>query len=118
VNHLSRLTWIVRKVLSTVGGRTLAVLLLVIVVYQVWISVVAFGKVADGVGADPDPRGRFAVDVVLGFEPERFHVLELQEYGRVRGTDGNVLHLRSVSPAGVDAMARKYWIKEILPGQS
>jgi hypothetical protein len=54
---------------------------------------------------------------VLGFEPERFHVLELQEYGRVRGTDGTVLHLRSVSPAGVDEMARKYWIDEIRPAE-
>jgi hypothetical protein len=56
------------------------------------------------------------VDVVLGFPPERFHTLELQEYGRVRGTTENVLHLRSVTQDGVDAMARKYWIKEIRPG--
>ena len=117
MSHLSRLTWIVHKVLGTVGGRTLAVLLLLVVVYQAWLSVAALGKVADGVGAEPDARGRFAVDVVLGFEPERFHVLELQEYGRVRGTDGTVLHLRSVSPAGVDEMARKYWIDEIRPAE-
>ena len=112
----SRLTWILRKVLGTVGGRTLAVLLLLILIYQAWISVTALDKVADGVGDNPDARGRFAVDVELGFPPERFHTLELQEYGRVRGTTGNVLHLRSVTQDGIDAMARKYWIKEIRPG--
>ena len=57
----SRLTWILRKVLGTVGGRTLAVLVLLILIYQIWISVTAVGKVADGVGDDPDARGRFAV---------------------------------------------------------
>ena len=112
----SRLTWILRKVLGTIGGRTLAVLLLLILIYQAWLSVTALDKVADGVGDDRDARGRFAVDVVLGFPPERFHTLELQEFGRIRGTTGNVLHLHSVTPDGVDAMARKYWIKEIRPG--
>lgn len=111
----SRLTWITRKFLGTVGGRTLAVLIVLVLVYQVWISVTAATKVTEGVGDDADARGRFAVDVELGFPPERFHVLELQEYGRVRGTDGHVLHLHLVTQPDVDAMARKYWIKEIRP---
>lgn len=114
----SRLTWIIRKILGTVGGRTLVVLVLLVVIYQAWISVTALGKVAEGVGTDRDHRGRFAVDVVLGFEPERFHVLEFQEYGRVRGTTGNVVHLRQVTDDGVAAMARKYWIQEILPAEN
>ncbi len=112
----SRLSWITRKVLGTVGGRTLAVLIVLVLVYQVWIGVTSATKVADGVGDETDARGRFAVDVELGFPPERFHVLELQQYGRIRSTDGNVLHLRSVTQSDLDAMARKYWIKEIRPG--
>lgn len=114
----SRLTWIIRKALGTIGGRILVALVVLALVYQVWIGVTAAGKIADGVGAERDDRGRFAVDVVLGFEPERFHVLELQEYGRVRGTTGNVLHLRQVTDEGVGAMARKYWIREILPAEN
>ncbi len=55
---------------------------------------------------------------MLGFPPERFHVLQLQDYGRIRGTEGNVLHLRGVTQADIDEMARKYWIKQILPGES
>lgn len=114
---MSRLTWIARKLLGTVGGRTLAVLLLLIILYQAWLTVTATSKVHDAVGSNPDERGRFAVDVVLGFPPERFHILQLQNYGRIRSTEGNVLHLRAVTEADVDAMARKYWIKEILPGE-
>lgn len=115
---MSRLAWITRRVLGTVGGRTLAALLVLVLAYQAWIAVTAAGKVADGVGDDPDQRGRFAVDVVLDFPPERFHILELQEYGRVRGTTDNVLHLHMVTSDAVDAMARKYWIEEIRPGVS
>ncbi|NED94345.1 hypothetical protein G1H11_03365 [Phytoactinopolyspora alkaliphila] len=109
--------WVVRRILGTVGGRTLAALVVLILAYQIWIGLAASGKVADGVGADPDARGRFAVDVVLDFPPERFHVLELQEYGRTRGTSENVIHLHMVTQDSVDAMARKYWIKEIRPGE-
>lgn len=113
---MSRVAWIVRRVLGTVGGRTLVTLLVLVVAYQMWIAFGALGKVADGVGEGADLRGRFAVDVVLGFPPERFHILDLQEYGRVRGTTGNVLHLHLVTQDGVDAIARKYWIEEIRPG--
>lgn len=115
---MSRLMWAVGKVLGTVGGRTLAVVVVLLLAYQVWIGVSASGRVADGVGDDPDRRGRFAVDVVLGFAPERFHVLKLQEYGRVRGTTGNVIHLHMVTEDGVDAMSRTYWIKELRPGEA
>ncbi|NDL57516.1 hypothetical protein F7O44_10565 [Phytoactinopolyspora sp. XMNu-373] len=118
MSPVSRLTWILRKVLSTIGGRTLAMLIVLILAYQVWIGVTAMSKVADGVGEELDRRGTFTVDVVLGFPPERFHMLELQAYGRVQGTTDNVLHLRNVTQEDVDAMARKYWIKEIRPGRS
>src|SRR5690606_29229925 len=83
-SRVSRLTWIARKLLGTVGGRTLAVLLLLIILYQAWLTVTATSKVHDAVGSNPDERGRFAVDVVLGFPPERFHILQLQNYGRIR----------------------------------
>lgn len=108
--------WMVRSALGTIGGRTLVVLIVLIVTYQIWIAAAAGGKVGDGVGDNPDRRGRFAVEVVLDFEPERFHVLELQEYGRIRATEGNVIHMRSVTSDGVDAMTRKYWISQIRPG--
>ncbi len=92
-------------------------MVVLLLAYQVWLSVQAIGKVDDGVGTDPAPNGRFSVDVRLDFPPERFHILELQQHGRIAGSDGNVVHLRSVSPEGVDALARMYWIDEISAGE-
>ncbi|MGW2342143.1 hypothetical protein [Streptomyces sp. NPDC001661] len=86
---------------------------LLVIAYQVWLGVQATGKVGPGVGELRDPRGRFAVDVELGFKPERYHILQLQKHGRIAGTDGDVVHLRGVAPAGVDALTREYWIEHI-----
>ncbi|WUI04149.1 hypothetical protein OHR68_20905 [Spirillospora sp. NBC_00431] len=93
--------------------RKIAVVVAIVLAWQIWLSVQAQGKVGSGVGADRDERGRFAVDVELGFAPERYHILRLQKHGRIAGTDGHVVHLRGVAPAGVDALAREYWIKHI-----
>jgi hypothetical protein len=35
----------------------------------------------------------------------------------VRGTTDNVIHLHLVTSDGVEELARKYWIEEILPGR-
>lgn len=113
----SRLIWVVRRALGTVGGRTLAAVLVLILVYQVWTAVTAATKVADGVGDDPDRRGRLAIDVELRFEPERFHILQLQEHGQIRGTTDTVLHMHMVTPEDVREIARKYWVREIRPGE-
>jgi hypothetical protein len=108
-----------RSAVHNTALRRIAIVVLLVLLYQGWLSVQAIGKAGPGVGADPDERGRFPVDVVLGFAPERYHVLELQKHGRIAGTDGTVVHLRSVSPAGVDALAREYWIDALVaPGSS
>ncbi|GAB3706797.1 hypothetical protein [Nocardiopsis oceani] len=90
--------------------RRIVVVVLLVLLYQGWLTFQATGKAEPGLGDEPDERGRFDVDVVLGFEPERYHFLKLQDHGRVSGTDGTTVHLRGVSPAGVDALAREYWI--------
>jgi hypothetical protein len=97
--------------------RRIAIVVILVLTYQAWLSIQAIGKVAPGVGDAPDRRGRFPVDVVLNFPPERYHILELQKHGGVAGTDDNVVHLRGVSPAGVDALAREYWIERIDRGR-
>jgi hypothetical protein len=101
------------RILRNAPLRRIAVVVLLVLLYQGWLGVQAIGKAAPGVGADPDERGRFPVDVVLDFPPERYHVLELQKHGRIAGTTGDIVHLRAVSPAGVDALAREYWIETL-----
>ncbi|WP_455357021.1 hypothetical protein [Streptomyces sp. SYSU K217416] len=93
--------------------RKIAVVVLLVLAYQIWLSVQTIGKVGPGVGDVRDPRGRFSVDVEVGFAPERYHILKLQEHGRIAGTDGHLVRLRGVAPAGVDALAREYWIEAI-----
>jgi hypothetical protein len=103
----------VRSALRSTALRRIAVVVLLVLLYQGWLSMQAMGKTDPGVGAEPDERGRFPVDVVLDFPPERYHILELQKHGRIAGTTDTVVHLRGVSPAGVDALAREYWIEAL-----
>lgn len=104
---------LLRRTAKSPTLRKIAVVALLVIAYQVWLGVQATGKVGPGVGELRDPRGRFAVDVELGFKPERYHILQLQKHGRIAGTDGDVVHLRGVAPAGVDALTREYWIEHI-----
>ncbi|NEE02927.1 hypothetical protein [Phytoactinopolyspora halotolerans] len=106
-----------RTLIGTIGGRTLIGLIVLIVGYQVWLTASAGGKIADGVTDEPDRRGQYSIDVELGFPPERFHILEMQSYGRIRGTTENVIHLNGVMEDEIDAIARKYWVEEIRPGE-
>lgn len=105
---------LLRRAAGSPTLRKIAVVVLLVIAYQVWLSVQANGKVGPGVGAERDARGRFAADVELDFAPERYHILRLQKHGRIAGTDGHVVHLRGVAPAGVDALAREYWIERIV----
>jgi hypothetical protein len=109
---------ILRSAFRSPALRRIAVVVLLVLAYQVFLSVQAIGKVGPEVGENPHARGRFPVDVVLDFEPQRYHVLELQKHGRTSGTDETVVDLRSVSPAGVDALAREYWIDRLRAGES
>nr|WP_042191001.1 hypothetical protein [Kibdelosporangium sp. MJ126-NF4] len=101
------------RLASSPTVRKIAVVVAVVLAYEIWLDVQASGKVADDVGQVRNERGRYSADVEIKFAPERYHVLELQKHGRIAGTDGNVVHLRGVSPAGTEALARKYWIRRI-----
>lgn len=95
--------------------RRLLVLAVLILAYQGWLGIQSVGKVDAGVGTAADRSGRFPVDVVLEFRPERYHILRLQKHGRIAGTNGTTVHLRGVSAAGVDAIAREYWVESVVP---
>ena len=103
-----------RAVRST-PGRTLLVLLLLLAAYRVWITVQAAGKVDPAVYREADERGRLAVRVHLSFPPERFHILEIQKFGRIRRVERTTVEVHSVLPAGVGSLARRYWITAIEP---
>lgn len=104
---------LLRKLLTTTGARMLMIGVLLAVSYQVWLTAQAGGKLDAAIESSVDARGQVNLEVELGFPPERFHILHLQDHGRIRRTDGNVVELRSVSLDSTQQLARTYWIREI-----
>ena len=112
---MERLVRWLRRFLRSTPGRTLAVLLVLYAAYQTWIAVQASGKVDPAVYVRADEDGELAVEVHLGFPPERFHVLEIQRFGRIRSVEGHMVEVHSLLPAAVRSLARRYWIRSIEP---
>ena len=104
---------LLRAVLETGRGRILLAALLLALVWQVWLSVAAPGKLAAAVQAAPGAKVNLLV--TLAFPPERFHVLAFQKYGRVSGTQDNTVELRGVNKADLLSVARPYWVVKVEP---
>jgi hypothetical protein len=104
-----------RSFLRSTPGRTLVVVLLLYAGYQVWIGAQAAGKVDPAVYEQADEDGDLAIRVRLDFPPERFHILEIQKFGRIRRVEGTTVEVHSVLPEGVGSLARRYWISRIEP---
>jgi hypothetical protein len=80
--------------------------------FQFWLTVAAPGKLAPELaGISP----RVNVEVQLPFEPERFHILAFQKYGRVAGAGDRSIELRGVKRTDLDAVARPYWVTHVGP---
>lgn len=95
--------------------KTLAVILALTLAWQAFLTVQAPSRIDADVAASVEKGEPLRVSVELGFAPERFHTLFLQDYGRVMGVSGNQVHLRDVRPESVGMLARIYWIDQIRP---
>ena len=80
--------------------------------WQAWLALVAPGKVAAELR---NGKQRVNVTVTLSFSPERFHVLAMQRFGRVSGTEDNSVEVRGVKQDDLDAVARPYWVRRVGP---
>ena len=102
-----------RAVLASGRGRIVLGAHAAYLGWQAWLGLAAPGKVA------PELRGKARVNVLvtLPFEPERFHVLAMQRYGRVAGAEATGVELRGVRAEDLDAIARPYWVKRVGPMQ-
>ena len=103
---------LLRAILSTGRGRLLAGLVAIYAGWQLWLTLAAPGKVEAELR---DGRPRVNVMVTLSFPPERFHVLAMQRFGRVSGTEGNSVEVRGVNRNDLDAVARPYWVRRVGP---
>lgn len=103
---------LVRAVLASPRGRLVLAALAAYGGWQLWLTLAAPGKVAAEV---KDGRPRVNVAVTLPFAPERFHVLALQRYGRVSGTENTSVELRGVKRDDLNAVARPFWVRSVGP---
>jgi hypothetical protein len=101
-----------RAILASSRGRIVLALLAGYGGWQLWLTLAAPGKVA------PDLRAgspRVNVLVTLPFPPERFHVLAMQRFGRVSGTEDTSIEVRGVKQDDLNAIARPYWVRRVGP---
>ena len=102
-----------RAALRSTKGRILLAVLLCEVVWQVWLSVAAPSKLAPALAQSA--ASKVNILVTLPFPPERFHVIAFQRYGRVSGTQDNVIEVRGVNKADLLSVARPYWVVKVEP---
>ncbi len=96
-------------------GRILFLVVLGSLLWQVWLTIEAPGKIAPGLDRMASRRGTVDLLVTLPFPPERFHILVFQRYGRVSGTSGNTAEVRGVKLKEVTDLARYYWVRKVEP---
>ncbi|MGQ2908101.1 MAG: hypothetical protein ACT6QU_09100 [Aliihoeflea sp.] len=101
-----------RDALGSTRGKVVMGVLAAIVAWQVWLSVAAAGKLADGI---PQEGRRVDVLVTLPFAPERFHIQKFQSLGRVSGASGNSVQVRGVNRADLRKLARPFWVERVEP---
>ncbi len=103
---------LLRAVLGSAKGRFLMAALACYLAWQLWLSHAAPEKIAPRLTEGGD---KVNILVTLPFPPERFHVLALQRFGRVSGTEGNSIEVRGVKSTELTAVARPYWVTRVEP---
>ena len=80
--------------------------------FQLWLTLAAPAKIAAQLGGTSE---KVNVQIELPFTPERFHLLAVQQYGRVAGADDHSIALRGVKRTDLNAVARPYWVTSVGP---
>ncbi|MCS6877917.1 MAG: hypothetical protein N2038_06355 [Geminicoccaceae bacterium] len=103
---------VLAALLATRQARSLLALLLLYGLWKLALVLLAPGKIDPAV-----PRARPRVDVVavLRFPPERFHIEQLQKFGRVSGARDARVEVRAVRAGDLERLARPFWVVRIEP---
>lgn len=101
-----------RRLVTTTGGRTVLAVLVVLIAWQLHLVVQAGPKISEDLRAE---SGQVDAEVTLRFPPERFHILRLQEFGRVTSTTPHGVHLRRTTVDDLHGVARFHWVVRIEP---
>lgn len=101
------------RILRSRAVITLVTVVVLLAVWNVYLALRAPSRVDADLNEQVDRGQPVRVAVELDFPAERFHTLELQQFGRVSGVDGHVIELRDVRPQSVNAIARIYWVSHV-----
>ncbi len=101
-----------RAIHQSMQGRIVIVCLVMYAAWQVLLSLWAPGKLADSL---LDGQGKVNVQVSLPFTPDRFHVMAMQRFGRVSGTEDTSIEVRGVKRDDLSRLARPFWVTRIEP---
>ena len=104
---------LMRDAVRSTRGRIVIGAIVALVLWKLALLAIAPSKVTPNM--TPNARGQVNVRVTLTCEPERFHVLAFQPYGRVSGTQDRSIELRGVQIANLNAVARPYWVQRVEP---
>lgn len=105
---------LLRRLLTSRGARVTMALFALWLGFQGWMLFEAPRRVEKGLIERVERDGAVNVVVRLAFPPERFHVLKIQEVGRVGQVSGDTVGVRSIDADGIRTLARNYyWITMI-----
>ncbi len=83
--------------------------------YAIWQIYLGFSATAKVDPSLRDGRTKVNVQVILPFTPDRFHVMAMQQFGRVSGTEETSIEVRGVKRDDLSSLARPFWVKRIEP---
>lgn len=99
-----------RRILRTRLAKVVIVIVVLTVAWRGYLMLRAPSVVSAELSAEVDQGEPVEVAVHMGFPPERFHTLFLQDYGNVVSVTGDMVVLRDVRPESVGMLAQVYWI--------
>jgi hypothetical protein len=86
------------------------VLVLLAAAWMSWLYATADAKIAPDLLIGTGPKD---LTVQLRFPPEKFHMLLLQELGRIQSVNRSTVQMLDVPPERIRAFARHYWVASI-----
>lgn len=90
-----------------------AVVIAVVAASQMYSAWHAATLISPELDAALREHGRADVEAVLPFPPEKFHLLYLQERGRVVGIEGGLVLMTDVAAPEARRLAGEYWVTEL-----
>ena len=103
---------LMHSIVQSNRGKTVLAGLFLYIVWQLYLVFSASGKVDASLR---DGKTKVNVQVILPFTPDRFHVMAMQQFGRVSGTEDTSIEVRGVKRDDLSSLARPFWVKRIEP---